>query len=287
MLPIRVRATTAATTLALLLLAGCGGPDEPAADPRSDPSTGDAATGADADADAQAGGIDHPTGADDVVIRIASGGGLVPVEQAATRQPTLLLTGDGRLLLPPTEAGSDGPRTPRLVPMQVARVEEDQVQALLALAAGAGLLSAPPDYRDSGGPQVTDAPTTTVTLAAAGGTWEHEAYALGFDRGTEARRALRTFVDAASEAVTGLATEPFAAPEVALLARPTDRAGTVVDWPADDVVLAEVGDCSVVPAGGLVDLLSASGSDTAFRQGGAVYSVAGAEVLPGDEPCSG
>ena len=44
-------------------------------------------------------GIEHPTGADDVVVRIGYEGGFVPVEYVFSNLPTLLVTGDGRVIV--------------------------------------------------------------------------------------------------------------------------------------------------------------------------------------------
>lgn len=227
-------------------------------------------------------GIEHPTGQDDVVLRIESSGGLRPVDYAFTEQPSLLLTGDGRLLVPPT-AGTPA----RIVAMDVATLDEEQVQQLLDLAEDAGLLATPPDYTDTTGPQVADAQTTTVTVSAGGATWTHEAYALGFGEQGGARAELSDFVDAAAALVADLEVESFEPAEVALLVQPTDLEQEVAEWPLDGVVLADAASCLVVPAEGVVEVLLDAGPVTSFRQGGALYSVSGAEVLPGASPCGG
>lgn len=259
-----------AAVAALALLGACGGSGpEVAADPAGSPS-----------AEPVVQGIEHPTGADDVLLTIETGGGFVPVEYAVTAQPTLLLTGDGRLLRPPLEG-----KQARLIPMSVAQLSEEQVQDLLGLADAAGLLAPPPDYVDDSGPQIADAPTTTVTINAAGGTWSHAAYALGFDDESDVRQALSDFVDAATSAVTEVESEAFEPAEVELFVQPTDLEREVVAWPRDDVSLADINGCSAVPAGDLVSLLSSTSLLATFSQAGALYSVSASEVLPGDEPC--
>ncbi|WP_323794520.1 hypothetical protein [Nocardioides sp.] len=276
---VRVR-TLAAAAVSLLVLSGCGGSDsDVAADPVGTPSAeveNDTDTGT-----SEPAGIDHPTGAEDVLLRIETGGGYAPVEYTFTRQPALLLTGDGRLFVPPADLDSS-----RLIPMNVAQLDETQVQELLAMADDAGLLAPPPDYSpDADGPQVADAPTTTVSVTSSDGTWRHEAYALGFNDQSDARLVLSGFVDAALEAVTDIETVPFEAAEVALFVQETDFDEEVIDWPVDDVVLADVNGCAAVPADGVVEALSATGPVVSFAQGSALYSVAGAEVLPGIAPC--
>lgn len=271
----------AAVAVAAMFLAGCGeSGSEVAADPAGSPTVGSSPS-SEPSADPGPVAIEHPTGADDVIARIETGGGFVPIEYAFTAQPALLLTGDGRLLQPPA-----GGKQTRLIPMTVAQLSEEQVQAFLDLAADAGLLATPPDYADDGGPQIADAPTTTVTLTAAGGTWRHEAYALGFNEETDARVALSAFIDAAGAAVLDVEVAAFVPDEVALFVQPTDLERDVVAWPSEDVVLADVSGCQVVPAEGLVKTLSTTSLLATFSQDGALYSVSAAQVLPGDEACS-
>ena len=266
----RVLAPTVVVAASFVLLAACGGSGpEVASDPVGSPSTEPVVQG-----------IEHPTGADDVLLSIETGGGFVPVEYALTAQPTLLLTGDGRLLRPPS-AGKQA----RLIPMSVAQLSEEQVQDLLGLAEDAGLLAPPPDYIADGGAQIADAPTTTVTIAAAGDTWSHAAYALGFDAESGPRQALSGFVDAASAAVAEVEAVAFEPAEVELFVQQTDLEREVVAWPRDDVSLADVSGCVAVPAGDLVSLLSSTSLLATFSQAGALYSVSASEVLPGDEPC--
>lgn len=270
---------TAVATIAVFLLVGCTGASGPGT--ASDPA-GPAVPASTPTPDPVPVGIGHPTGPDDVLLRIETGGGFVPVEYSFTQQPTLLLTGDGRLLLPPT--GRD--RT-RMLPVDVAQLDEEQVQELLGLADEAGLLSDPPDYEDITGAQVADAPTTTVTLGTSAGTWVHAAYALGLDDGSGPRAALGSFIDAAVAATAGVEVARFQPEALALHVQPTDLDREVVAWPDDDVALADVAGCQVVPATpGLLEALSTSGLVVSFSQDGALYSVSGAEVLPGDQPCS-
>lgn len=274
------RALTAAA-VAAVFLTGCGGSSsEVAADPAGSPTVSPSPSSEPSE-DPGPVGIEHPTGADDVIARIETGGGFVPVEYAFTAQPSLLLTGDGRLLQPPTA----GKQT-RLVPMTVAQLSEEQVQTFLGLAAGVGLLATPPDYADDGGPQIADAPTTTVTLTAAGGTWRHEAYALGFNEGNDARLALSGFIDAATAAVADVEVAAFVPEDVALFVQPTDLEREVVAWPSSEVDLASASGCLVAPAEGLVETLSTTSLLATFSQDGALYSVSAAQVLPGDEPCT-
>jgi hypothetical protein len=125
------------------------------------------------------GGIDHPTGPDDLVIRIAQGGGFVPVEYNLRALPGISIYGDGRMIVEgPQIEIYPGPALPNL---QVRRLTEEAIQAILEEARKAGLLGADATYDY---PCVTDLPTTTFTVVAEGRTHTVSAYALGFEQGT-------------------------------------------------------------------------------------------------------
>jgi hypothetical protein len=124
-------------------------------------------------------GIDHPTGPDDLVLRMAIGGGFVPIEYNLRALPGISLFGDGRLIVEgPVIEIYPGPAMPNL---QVSRLTEEAVQAILEEARAAGLLGEDASY-DYG--CIADAPTTTFTVVADGGTHTVSAYALGFEQGT-------------------------------------------------------------------------------------------------------
>ena len=124
-------------------------------------------------------GIDHPTGANDLVLRLATGGGFVPIEFNLKALPGVSLFGDGRLIVEgPVIEIYPGPAMPNL---QVSRLTEEGVQAILDEARKAGLLGQDASYDY---PCVADAPTTTFTVAADGATHTITAYALGFEEGT-------------------------------------------------------------------------------------------------------
>src|SRR5918999_4386655 len=119
-------------------------------------------------------GIDHPTGPDQLVLRIDSGGGFVPPEFLLTDLPDLSLLGDGRLVvLGPQIEIYPGPALPNL---QVRQLTRDGMQALLEAAREAGLFGPDAHYDNR---CVADVPTTTFTLVAEGKTHMISAYALG------------------------------------------------------------------------------------------------------------
>jgi hypothetical protein len=123
-----------------------------------------------------AGSISHPTGATDVVLQVATGGGFVPVEINSTLIPEFTLYGDGRIIVPgPTTMQYPGAALPNL---QTTVVSEDVIQAILSAAKEAKLFQNGVDY---GRPGVADVGSTTITVNADGASYKSDIYALGFD----------------------------------------------------------------------------------------------------------
>jgi hypothetical protein len=120
--------------------------------------------------------IDHPTGTDELVLRIAVSGGFVPPQVAISEVPQLSLYGDGRAIT--TGPVIDIFPTPALPNLRQIRLTEAGVQQVLAAAREAGLLDGDKSYANT---TVADAPTTTFTANAGGKTTTVTAYALGFD----------------------------------------------------------------------------------------------------------
>ena len=151
---------TAASALLALVLAACGGLND----------DGGGAGGG--------GAISHPTGAGDLVLRVETSGGFVPMEYNVTRLPSWSLYGDGRIV-------TEGPQIeihpqPALPNLLVRRVTEDGVQAILEAASDAGLMRSDATYPN---PCVMDAPDTVFTVTADGSTSVVSATALGFEGG--------------------------------------------------------------------------------------------------------
>ena len=119
----------------------------------------------------------RPTGSTDVVLRVSTGGGYVPEQVRLSDVPELTVYGDGRMVvLGPTTLEYPGPALPNLREL---RLTPEGIDRVVRLATAAGLLSGKePDY---GSPQVTDNPTTAVTVNARGKEVQVSAYALGFD----------------------------------------------------------------------------------------------------------
>ncbi len=287
------------------LLAACGDRNRPTADPSTNPTNSTNSTDGSTDPTSSSTvaltPITHPTGANDVVLRITYTGGLVPSGVAFANQPALLVTGDGRVITPgATTMIYPGPLLPVLSERSIS---EAGIARLLQLAAGAHLLQTPPDY--SAELTVADAPSTVVEITANGATFRHEASALGFDSPSpsSARAVLGAFVEHVLdvEKVAGaenlghdallvatayrIQARPVSPDELASLTSTSspELSPRMVAWPAaSGVRLADAFQCAVVPAGAIGSLLADANQLTYFTDGGATYQIAAIAMLPGD-----
>jgi hypothetical protein len=274
------RTALAAVAALGLLLTGCGASDS-GGDSVTDPATGTAGPGD---------GPEVAAGADDVVLRIETGGGYVPVDYAFANGPTVLVTGDGLVLQPAPQAADA--EQPRLLPYVQHTVDAATLEDVVRLADEAGLLAEPPDYFE-GAPQVTDMPSTTVEITADGETWTHSAYALGFDTEKGRRQVLADYVSDALDLLDDGEAAPYEPAAIRLSATETtgSASGAVpAGWPAE-VDLATVGSCAVVDdptaVAAVADALAGADRSQVFAQAGRTWSVAAAVVLPGeDRPCA-
>jgi hypothetical protein len=152
----------------------------------------------------------------------------------------------------------------------------------------------------SGPDDIADAPDTVLTLTVGGTTYEHRAYALGFEEESDdpERAALWGYVELVSQFVSGQPGEvlgpesPFESARYLLRSYVADDLDgfeiepTVLDWPADAPVrLAEAGECASVPAATFGELFTTATQLTFFVDGGVTYRVAVKPVLPGDAAC--
>ena len=178
----RLRLATAFAALALAA-AGCANGTSP----------GSSGTGA--------GTIVHPTGPDQLVLRVEDSGGFVAPTYLFTRLAGFSLFGDGTLLQPGAQIEIyPGPALPAI---SAQTISEDGLQAILRAALTAGL-DHDASYTDLGSMGIADASATVFTLTVDGRTHRIEAYALGMEGEErpagmpvgewEARRALQAFV---------------------------------------------------------------------------------------------
>jgi hypothetical protein len=249
-------------------------------------------------------GIEHPTGADALVVRVATGGGFVPSTSRLAEIPELAVYGDGRaIVVGPTTLEFPGPALPNL---QQGSLNADELQELLRAADVAGLFGGEePDYGDPG---VTDMPTTTVTINAGGVERTVSAYALAYEDGDddlapeqrEARERLREFIAVVDADV---ATESYEADSVAVFVRPYDpdestEPSTTAPhpWPLGD--LAGAGEpyegfsdtrCLVVAGADAETVLAAAGDardGDPWRVGDVDYALVFRPLLPDESSCA-
>jgi hypothetical protein len=214
------------------------------------------------------GTVTHPTGKADVVLRVETGGGFVPVEYNLTQLPGLTIYGDGTVIM-------TGPMIeiypqPAMPNLQQATISQSDIDKILAAAKKAGLFTNGVDY---GQPSITDVGTTTITINADGQTYTSNIYALGMEEilkgGTsygltveqaEARTAVSQFTtetgDLDAFLGTTLAWTPFEFTSLAVFSVADDPANprydtqgvqpNRLDWPLGD--LATTGE-AVQPEG--------------------------------------
>jgi hypothetical protein len=258
------------------------------------------------------GGITHPTRANELVLRIESGGGLLAPGALLGQLPTLSILGDGRVIvIGPQIESYPGPALPNL---QSFRISEEGLQLVLQSARAAGLLGddARYDY-----PGIADATTTTFTVVAEGRRHVVSAYAL-FEGGPNdaqlkpdvrvARAALLAFQQRAFDLRSWLGAAvlgpdaPYAFASLRIFpspAEPQPGAGvepTLKDWPLATPLGsfgAPLGDstgmrCGVVTGDELATLLpdlQSSNALTYWRSQGDTYQLTLRPLLPDESGC--
>jgi hypothetical protein len=125
--------------------------------------------------DPGAGGIDHSTASDALLVRISYEGGFVPVEWTYTNFAFYSLLGDGTLIVPGAQIEIyPGPALPAISSRQVS---EAGIQSILEQAI-AVIRNIPADLNDLGSMNIADASTTVITVSAGGVDRTIRAYAL-------------------------------------------------------------------------------------------------------------
>ena len=122
-----------------------------------------------------AGGIDHPTGSEAVLV-VDSAGGFVPVQFMATRLPAFVLLGDGRVIMQGMQTLEfPGPAYPALIERTMT---EEGIQAVLSAVEDTNLFTGDLELR---GAQniVADAADTLFILKAGGQDATVSIYGLG------------------------------------------------------------------------------------------------------------
>jgi hypothetical protein len=247
--------------------------------------------------------IDHPTGSDELVLRVELRDGFVPFELTLTRVPSWSLYGDGRVIVEgPQIAIYPGPTLPALL---VFRLTEEGVQAVLAAARDAGLMDRDASYPN---PCITDLPTTVFTTTAEGRTTVVSADALGMGPSgcpgvdDDARAELMAFWSKVLDLASWLPEdqlgpeEPYVAAEVRIYVRPyraePGLAQEPIAWPLEP--LAGFGEpsegmrCGVVRGAeleALRPLLERANQLTPWESAGGRYGLLLRPLLPDEHGC--
>ncbi len=291
----------AASPLLAAVLAACGSADnaDNAGVPGTNGGTADGGSLPSEPSDGEA--IDHPTGADELVLRVDwAVGGFVTREANFAELPVIVIAGDGTTVR--QGAQIEIFPQPLLPALESATLTEDQLQTVLRAAQDAGLLAEPPDY-DAERPPVTDVGSTVVRISAGGASYTHSAFALGMEQGSsgtevgEARARLAAFVERLTTDLPGLlGAEPtgtiyapdawaFAVLPVELADYSSDVEPTVLPWP-DALGEVPAADTCVELAGDVVATAFAGANQLTFYDaGGTIYAPLLRPLLPGSTRC--
>lgn len=161
----------AAATLVLVACGSSAATGSPASAPPSPSAAGSGAPSNPPSASPAASidGIDHASGATDVVLRVEQGGGFVPIDFLASQAPIFTLYGNGVVVFQPkveTFPGPDASGAIHGVPWRTAKLDEGQIQDLLEFALGAGGLGSARDSYSAD--NIADAPNTIFSVRAGG-----------------------------------------------------------------------------------------------------------------------
>lgn len=126
--------------------------------------------------------IPHPTGSDELVLRIETSGGFIPPFRLPTEFPQFSVYGDGTVITLGPQITIYPP--PALLNVLQGRITEQGLQLLLREAAAAGLLAGDAEFPLEG---VYDAPTTFFTVNAGGRLSRVSVYALGLEDPSDPR----------------------------------------------------------------------------------------------------
>lgn len=193
--------------------------------------------------------ISHATGATDVILRMETGGGLVPMDFLATQIPQFTLYGDGSAIYKAQTATVVNSTDKQPQPDQAfrtAKLTEEEVQALLESALNAGHLGvAKPSYSLAG---VADGPTTLFSITAGGLNKTVSVYALGLGTPFGDESDDREHMAALASRLSNFEADPGHDPSTAydpvvyrvfLFRATTSSQSTSVEWPWSDVSVGD------------------------------------------------
>jgi hypothetical protein len=288
-----------AIVLAVVLFSACGTSGDGTA-----PSTSGGGAGG-GTGDAADGGL---------VLQVSTTGGMPGPGVQLGRVPELSLYADGTLITPGVQIAIFPP--PMLPALQRTTVPPGDVDAVLAAARAAGLTGGGTrELPVAGGPQIADAPSTTVTVTADGRTTVTSAYALGLEGGgvSAERRELGRFVTAVQDgslldvssgdagdtalyeptaiAIRTREADPTATDDTPEFSDPDGIVRDRVDWTVPQVSLADATEpdgCIVLRDADLaaaLPVLEQANTLTLFVQDGRFWEMAVRPLLPDETDC--
>ena len=178
---------------------------------------------------------------DDPVLQIVSEGGFLPVEVALGSGPRYTLLGDGSLIY----QGVQTLEYPgRLVPpYMVASLDDNQMNAILAMIEDIGLPDIDDEIDDSAMNFVADASTEVITYWDDAGEHRYAVYALGIEESPSERNAAFLELTQTLDQFVGQASaEPYVANQVRIIAGEGLVDPDFEDiraWPLEDTDLSE------------------------------------------------
>ncbi|MGQ0609379.1 MAG: hypothetical protein ACT4OQ_13090 [Chloroflexota bacterium] len=160
----------------LLVLAACAAPGgSPGGSPGESPGESSPPAPSDGGGGGGTGAIDHPTGSEAILV-VDSAGGFVPVDFMATRLPTFVMLGDGRVIMQGVQTLEfPGPALPALIERTLT---EDGIQAVLGAVEDTNLFSGDLELRGAQN-VVADAADTLFIVNAGGQEVTVSIYGLG------------------------------------------------------------------------------------------------------------
>jgi hypothetical protein len=233
------------TPFLLVSLGACSAGATASSPPSAAPS---GAPASEAPSPSAAGGVEHKTGATDVLLRYEEGGGFMMAGFAASQAPIFTLYGDGTVIfrnpmldVPPAQGS-----TMTFNPLRTAKLSEEQISELLTLALGeGGLAAARPKYDNM---MVSDASTAVFSIDAGGIKKTVSVYALGMDPQAGdpdaiPKAAFKKLADRLADIDQGgsIATAVYE-PETyraSIIESPGMVAPDIIDWPWADLTVAD------------------------------------------------
>lgn len=244
------------------------------------------------------GPIEHPSGEDELVVRVELVGGFVPAEYHLQNMPFFSIFGDGSLIVSGPQIEIYPP--PALVNPLIGKLTESEIQEILGKAEEAGLTEGDRNFEND---RIADASTHVFTIVAGGRTSRISAYALHALESKETQR-LREFHEYLTE-FADKADEPWTPPRLQLVVfeppgdgEPSDVEPNRIPWPLA-VAPQEFGDpldfpplpgasCGVVQgdeAQQVLEVLKGATTITLWVAGDTQYRALATPVLPDQAGC--